>query len=126
MNVSIFVAKIIGVTYTAMSAGVLMGTIDYQKMFKDIQKTPALSPFMGLFGIIIGFLLIEYHNIWVWDWPVVITIFGWVGVIKGVSLMVLPNFTKWFEPMFTGKFVKIMPYLTLVFGLLFLYFGFAS
>ena len=126
MELSIFVAKIIGVTYIAMSIGVLMGTISYKKMFQDITKTPAISPLMGLFGILIGMLLIEYHNIWVWDWPVAITLIGWIGVVKGVSLMVFPNFTKWFEPMFSGKFMKIMPYFTLAFGLLFAYFGFIA
>ena len=69
-ELSIFVAKIIGVIYTVMSIGVLMGTISYTKMFKDIEKTPAILPLMSLFGIVIGMLLIEYHNIWVWDWPV--------------------------------------------------------
>ena len=126
MELSIFVAKIIAVTYIAMSIGVLMGTISYKKIFQDIEKTPAVVPLMSLFGIVIGFLLIEYHSIWVWDWPVIITLVGWIGLVKGISLMIFPGFTKWFEPMFTGKFMKIMPYFTLAFGLLMGYFGFIA
>ncbi|MBU0577949.1 hypothetical protein KJ742_03315 [Patescibacteria group bacterium] len=126
MELSIFVAKIIGVIYIAMSIGVLMGTISYKKMFQDIIKTPAINPLMSLFGIVIGMILIEYHNIWVWDWPVIITLIGWIGVVKGINFMIFPGFTKWFEPMFTGSFMKIMPYFTLVFGLLMAYFGFVA
>lgn len=125
MELSIFVAKIIGITYTAMSLGVLMGNIDYKSMYKDITSTPAVMPLMGMIGIIIGMLLIEHHNIWVWDWPVVITLIGWISVIKGTSFMLFPTqFNKFFEPMFTGSFMKIMPYFTLAFGLLFVYLGF--
>ena len=124
MELSIFVAKIIGVTYTAMSVGVLMGTISYKKMFQDIAKTPAVGPLMGLFAIIIGFLLIEHHNIWVKDWPVLITIIGWAALVKGFLFLAFPNSLKFFEPMFTGKFAKIFPYFTLAFGLLFGYWGF--
>lgn len=127
MELSIFVAKIIGVTYTAMSIGALIGNVDYKKMLTDIEKTPAVLPLLSLFGIVIGMLLIEYHNIWVWGWPVIITLIGWIAVIKGVSFMLLPkDFIKWFKPMFSGSFMKIMPYFTLAFGLLFVYLGFFS
>ena len=74
MELSIFVAKIIAVTYIAISIGQFFGGITYKKMYQDIMRSPAFMVMMGLFGIVIGSLLIEYHNIWVKDWTVIITI----------------------------------------------------
>jgi len=124
MELSIFVAKIIAVTYIAISLGQLFSGITYKKMFQDIMKSSGLMVMMGLFGIVIGFLLIEHHNIWVKDWPVLITIMGWAALLKGFMFLAFPNALKFFEPMFTGKFLKIFPYFTLVFGALFAYWGF--
>lgn len=126
MELSIFVAKIIAVTYIAISFGQFFSGITYKKMYQDIMKSSGLMAIMGLFAIIIGFLLVEHHNIWVKDWPVLITIIGWISVVKGFMFLAFPNALKFFEPMFTGKFLKIFPYFTLAFGLLFGYWGFIA
>ncbi len=126
MELSIFVAKIIAVTYIAISIGQFFGGITYKKMYQDIMGSSAFMVSMGLFGIVIGFLLIEYHNIWVWNWTVIVTIIGWAALIKGIMFLAFPNALKIFEPMFTGKFLKVFPYFTLAFGLLMGYFGFIA
>lgn len=126
MELSIFIAKIIGLTFTAMSIGAIFGGVSYKKMYLDIMKSPGLLSFSGLFAIILGFLLIKYHNIWIWDWPVIITIIGWMAIVEGVVYLSFPKAFKVFEPMFTGKFVKVFPYFSLAFGLLFAYLGFVA
>lgn len=123
-ELSILIAKMIAVTCIAMSFGQIFSGVTYKKMYQDIMKSSGIVVTMGLFSIIIGFLLIEHHNIWVKDWPVLITIIGWMSVVKGFTLLAFPNALKVFEPMFMGKFLKIFPYFTLVFGLLFGYWGF--
>jgi len=39
----------------------------------------------------IGLLVILLHNLWTANWVVIITIFGWCGVIKGIWLIVFPK-----------------------------------
>ena len=124
MELLIFVAKIIAVTYIGISLGQFFSGITYKKMYQDIMRSSGLMAMMGLFAIIIGFLLVEHHNIWVKDWPVIITIIGWAALVKGFLFLAFPDALKIFEPMFTGKFAKVFPYFTLAFGLLFAYWGF--
>lgn len=126
MELSIFVAKIIAIVYIAISFGQLFSGVTYKKMYQDIMRSPAFMVMMGLFGIVIGSLLIEHHNIWVKDWTVIITIIGWAALIKGFMFLAFPSALKIFEPMFTGKFIKVFPYFTLAFGLLMGYFGFIA
>lgn len=39
---------------------------------------------MLLFILLLGLTIVLVHNIWVWDWPVLITIFGWLVVTKAI------------------------------------------
>ena len=39
---------------------------------------------MLLLMVLLGLTVVLVHNVWVWDWPVLITIFGWMVLIKAV------------------------------------------
>ncbi len=38
-----------------------------------------------------GLLLISVHNVWVQDWPVIITLVGWILFLKGSWFMLFPD-----------------------------------
>ncbi len=124
MELSMFIAKIVGVLYLAMSVGVLVGGLDLKKLYSEIMKSPALEVLMGMMAVILGLLVLEYHNVWTSDWTVLITIIGWLALIKGVLIIAYPKALTIFDPIFKSSFVNIMPYFIFVFGLIFAYFGF--
>lgn len=35
----------------------------------------------GFFALVMGLAIVNAHIVWVMDWPVIITIFGWAAVI---------------------------------------------
>ncbi|MCR4338047.1 MAG: hypothetical protein NUV91_09620 [Candidatus Omnitrophica bacterium] len=91
MTASIILAKLIGPYCLIVATGVLLNLKTYQKMIEDLIQNSALVYLSGIFALIVGLLMVQFHNIWVLDWPVAITIVGWLGVIKGVRLIVFPN-----------------------------------
>ncbi len=40
---------------------------------------------IGFFSFIIGLITILLHNVWVVNWSIMVTIFGWIALIKGIS-----------------------------------------
>lgn len=126
MEISILVARIVAVLYIAVSVGVLFDQISFKKLYLDMIKNAGLMYIMGLFALVIGFILVHYHNIWAWNWTVLVTLIGWAALIKGVMIITFPKSLDFFKPMFTGKFLGVFPYFTLVFGLIFGYFGFIA
>jgi predicted MFS family arabinose efflux permease len=122
MELSVFVAKIIALLYLAAGVAALRGVINFAKIVDDYDKSPAFTFMSGLFALILGMLLIKYHNIWVKDWTVLITIFGWAAAIKGVLFIAFPDSLKLFKGMF--KVTKAWGVLMLLIGVLFGYFGF--
>ena len=88
---SIFIAKIIGPCCIIMGIGLLLNRNFYVKFMEDFAKNDALILISGMMSLIIGLLIIASHNMWVSNWKVIITLFGWAGLLKGIWLCVFPK-----------------------------------
>lgn len=45
----------------------------------------------GYLALILGLVTVILHNLWVADWRVVITIFGWISLFKGIVRIGFPG-----------------------------------
>jgi len=126
METSLFIAKFLGVAYAIFGFGILLNVKYYKKMLDDLMKNSANVIYGGIFALVVGFLIIYYHNIWVASWTVVITIIGWLGLLKGFLLIVFPNFyVGWAKALVRNvSFMPIWGFLAFLLGLYFIYFGF--
>ncbi|MBU0545189.1 MAG: hypothetical protein KKH97_07615 [Proteobacteria bacterium] len=125
MELSILIAKITAVIYLSASLGGFFSRDYYRRLADDMYKNSALTYMMGFMAVIVGFLIVHYHNLWGSDWTVLITIIGWISLIKGFLIIAFPKFIWRLSELFlTEKILKIYPYVTLLLGLLFGYFGF--
>jgi hypothetical protein len=109
MENSIFLAKIIGPYAIVVALAFLFNPKTYQKILEDFCKNSALVYLGGIYAFLFGLLVVLFHNVWVAGWPVIITVFGWVGIIKGVWLIVFPNTVA----KFTQAYQKKTPLLTI-------------
>jgi hypothetical protein len=126
MELSILISKIISVIYLSAALGVKFNENHYRKISDDIFSNAGLSFLTGFLALIIGFLMVHYHNFWVTDWTVLITIIGWLALIKGVVIIIFPQYLhRISELLFTGLGLRIFPYISIFMALLFGYFGFA-
>ena len=116
METSIYLAKIIGPVLAMVGLSVLMHPKHYIKMVDNFTKDH-LGTYLGsLMPLIIGLAIVLAHNVWVSDWRVIITVFGWLGLIKGIRLFLLPNKM--------GEFKKICsPTVFIVFGVIYILLG---
>ncbi len=123
MELSIFVAKIIALIYLPLGVSMVSGQLKGKELVASFEKSPGLSLTTGYFGVIIGVILITYHNIWIWGWPVLITIIGWIAVIECVALLALPK-TMFSMAKVMSTNEKLWGFITIILGFLFRYFGF--
>jgi hypothetical protein len=91
MEISIFLAKLLGPYCIIVAIGIMFNLKTYQKVMEDFFKNSALVYLGGIIALFFGLLMVSFHNIWMAHWAVIITIFGWLGVIKGTWLIILPN-----------------------------------
>ena len=127
MQLSKLIAKMASVIYLSASLGAFFSADYYRKIADDLFSNSALIYVTGFITVIIGFLIVTYHTRWTRNWIVLITILGWLAMVKGICLIAFPRFVHMLsERMFTDSGARIFPYAALCLGLLFAYFGFVS
>lgn len=120
--------QIIGLVYLAIGLGMLINPRFYEEMLKKIIENEAVLFLTGIIVFIVGYFLVAYHNVWVGGSSVVITIIGWGALLKGSTLIIIPE-----QSVNLYKSIKITKgqmslYGVIVFllGATCLYFGYAS
>ncbi|MDD5409479.1 MAG: hypothetical protein PHC71_05255 [Candidatus Omnitrophica bacterium] len=91
MDKSILLARFIGPYIIVIGAGLLFNVKVYQRIMEDFFKNAALVYVTGLITFVAGLTIVLFHNLWVRDWRIIITFFGWSALIKGVWLIVFPG-----------------------------------
>ena len=85
-----YLFQIAPTTQIAWVCAILLLTI-YLFVFELVRVDVAAISIM----VLLGLTVVLTHNIWVWDWPVLITIFGWMVLSKAVLyLLATPVMNK--------------------------------
>jgi uncharacterized protein YjeT (DUF2065 family) len=100
--------QVLGIVYLAVGIGMLINPDFYKKLMSEFSENPPSMYLSGLAAMVIGYLLVTYHNIWPSDWPVIITIFGWVALIKGLFLLLLPRVSIKISSFFQIQMTKLL------------------
>ena len=91
MGSSLYIARVIGPVLLVVSLGMIFNRGFYKKVLEDYCKNAALVFFTSIAPLVVGIIIVLHHNIWVANWTVIITIFGWGGILKGIWLIIFPN-----------------------------------
>ncbi|MBF0446049.1 MAG: hypothetical protein HQL68_10715, partial [Magnetococcales bacterium] len=57
----------------------------------SFQDSPALVYMGGITALAFGLVIVNLHNVWIMQWSVIITILGWLALLKGVVLIFCPK-----------------------------------
>ena len=124
MSSTILIARIAAIMFLTIGIAAIKDKLYYQKIVKDTFKNKSLMLMFGFFTITISYLIIHFHNIWQYNRTVIITLFGWLGLLKGILFIIHPKILERLSNKVFIRLRNIMPYTTLVFGLILAYFGF--
>lgn len=123
---TIIIAKIIGIYMLVVGLAILAQPKRFKAMYKDMLKQTSLLFYGGIMALLFGAVIVSFHNVWVFSWPVFITILGWWGVIKGAGLLLWTDgFIDLFKPMMKlpENGFRIMGAIATLLGLFFTYQG---
>ncbi len=96
MDTSLLLAKFIGIFMTVVGVAIAKSPDYFRDLGKEYPNDKVGSYLGKLMALIIGILIVVTHNIWVMGWPVLITLFGWMSLIKGTALLIIPEHTHRF------------------------------
>jgi hypothetical protein len=118
--------QLIGLAYAAMGLGGVLNKDLYKRLMEDFAGSPALLFVTGILALVTGFVIVTFRNVWVMGWPVLITVIGWISLVKGIWIFLFPGFyTHLNNKMKTSvRLMRVYAGIVLVIGVFFLLLGF--
>ncbi len=80
--------------------------------------------FSGAMALIVGLLVVLNHNIWTTDWVGLVTLLGWIALIKGVLMVLIPKKAPKWGLKISDNALFITSVIMLLIGLYLTYTGF--
>jgi hypothetical protein len=127
MEISIFLAKVIGFVSTISAVAVLVRYKKSLALDEEAARNPAVAYFGGFGILILGVLIIVSHSVWSADWRVVITIIGWLVLLKGIGRIFFPDSVgNMIAKKKDNRLFILGEFVVLLVGLYLLYYGFLA
>jgi hypothetical protein len=87
---TIFLSRLAGLFCLVFAIAALMHKAEMVEMSTEIVNAPALLLIYAMFTLLAGLAMVLAHNIWTGGaMPVVVTVVGWMVLIKGAALMLM-------------------------------------
>lgn len=121
-----YLAELWGILIAIVSLALLIKEKHLKKLFAEIETENNLF-LWGLISLVVGVAMVLTHNVWVKNWTVIVTILGWLSLIKGLCLLFVPEYAKeWSKKMENAPFLPYALLVAVLFGLVLTYLGFTA
>ncbi len=95
MSTSRYIARLMGPVLLIIGIGMVMGMLTegdaYSSLLKEFIASRALIFVTGVLALVAGVAIVNAHNVWEPDWRVVITVLGWLFILRGFMNLVFPE-----------------------------------
>lgn len=127
MCLSTYLALVVGFYLFIMSFAMIVHGDHFKKIAKQVSSDSALMMITGTLGVIFGLIIVMSHNIWTTEWPVLITLVGWIYLLQGVARIFIPEkFNKFVKDLFTSRTYSMFCWITLIVSIYLIYAGFTQ
>jgi len=120
------VFQLLGLGYSAAGLGMLIRPKSYTRMINQMLDSPPVIYISGIMGLAVGYLLIRFYSTWAADLRLILTIIGWIALIKGLNAIILPELLVKISRGFikNGKVVLGAGIVMTALGIVMMYIGF--
>lgn len=94
MEASMVLARIMGPTFVVAALHLFLYRKHVQKVMDELMSSEAGMFYGAYAALVMGLIVVTFHNMWEGDYQILITLIGWIAVIKGVLLMLWPRAAK--------------------------------
>ena len=126
---TIFLSRLIGLFTILVSLSMFMHKQTMVETVETLVHNRPMLLILGMIALIGGLAMVLGHNVWSGGaLPIVVTLFGWSILIRGLLLLFLPSdaMVSLFEMVRFGELFYIFAVISLVLGIYLTYGGFTS
>ena len=88
---TLHLAVLIGLYDLAAGIAGFTGAIKWGAVLDEFEKSPALTFVTEFMAFVLGGVLILAHNIWTDPLAVIVSLIGWIALVEGLLIMVIPR-----------------------------------
>ena len=88
-EITIYLARFWGSLFMILGASTIFAGLLGRVI--GFTKDKAITISTGYITFLLGLFTVVFHQLWVWDWRVSLTILGWVTLFKGIEKIALPE-----------------------------------
>lgn len=88
---SMFWAQMLSVVFISAGLGLLLNKAGYMAILKEGKTNHFATILAAYLTLLLGMAIVLTHNMWEMSYVGVITLIGWMSVIKGILLFVAPT-----------------------------------
>ena len=126
MALSNYLAEIWGILIVILSLALLLKDSYVKRLFASMEDEGKVFMW-AVVTLVIGVSMALAHNVWVKNWQVVITLFGWASLIKGLALLFCPEvMKKWVKKVENSQLIPFALLVGVFIGLVLVYLGFMA
>jgi hypothetical protein len=91
MQTSIFLARLLGPLLLLTGAGIVLNPKSFRTIAGEVVRSVTLVYLFGFMDLAAGLAIVLTHNVWVASWRVLITLIGWLLLIRGAVRIAAPE-----------------------------------
>jgi uncharacterized protein YjeT (DUF2065 family) len=91
--VELYAERFVALSLLAVGLSHVLQPARWVQLFDDLFRLPYAALLIGTLTLPLGLFVVLTHNVWVLDWPLVVTICGWGWTVKATLYMLRPRVT---------------------------------
>ena len=91
MSLELLVERWLGIGWLVFGLSHLLYPGKWAALFLPLREREFGGLLIAVFNLPLGLAIVLAHNVWVWDLPVIVTLAGWVMVVKSVCYLLFPR-----------------------------------
>jgi hypothetical protein len=96
IELSLYLARAWGLFSVLVSLGLLINRENYRHMVTTLKSDDISVLIAGVFALVMGVVQVVGYNSWTLDYRGLITLLGWVALLKGIAILFVPGYMERF------------------------------
>ena len=84
-------ARLWGIAALVIALGALTAPTRMSAAMADFERSPGLLFLAAILALGIGLLQVMFHNLWTDPTAIIVSLIGWLAIIKGIVLLAIPE-----------------------------------
>jgi hypothetical protein len=128
MQTSIFLARLLGPLLLLPGVSLFLNERGFRTMATEVVGSLTLVYLFGLIDLAAGLAVVLTHNVWVANWRVLITLIGWLLLIRGAMRILFTDTVMGYAKKFihNKQVYPVSGAMLVILGLVLCYFGYVA